>query len=112
MARAGGHERSCSAIDMNHPADSNFPGKAMTGWYRTGLVFGAIDSAQYFAHARRRQADASSFTSLRIAPSRPVYRDWLVTKVNAAARWSGRGTWSADSHPSRNANLRGHILTP
>ena len=38
MARAGGHERSCSATDMNRPADSNFPGQATTGRYRTGRV--------------------------------------------------------------------------
>ena len=38
MARAGGHERSCSATDMNLPADLNFPEKAPTGWYRTGRV--------------------------------------------------------------------------
>jgi hypothetical protein len=105
MARAGGHERSRSATDLNHPADLNFflekrrqvGIEQVESWSgRLGPILRScsgqrpdpstgIGSPQDclcpVSVLRRRQADASPFTSLRIAPSRPLHRDWLVIKV-------------------------------
>ena len=52
MARTGGHERSCSATALNIPQVCLCSRIATANLHRTGLVFGAADWAQYFAHAR------------------------------------------------------------